>query len=468
MPHTRRVSGASLVPDIRGLLNPLSQAFEARGVRQEEAQKQGALQREIDTLGSSSLTPGQEDAALFRIGQLGTPQMANSFRQILKRRDEVELAETQKMAEQGARDAVFLKGIKDPLTRQREITKIAERQIADKIDPRDTMKLADLPFEEQNLAIEGQIILAQDFDTLLANATATKPGFTLSEGQVRFGPGGSEIARGAAKITTPSTTIGKARADLKAGNITQAEFNQIKKAPTQDFKSSVGKLIGDKQLATDIFGEDSEQVKAIDDVIKADTKGESPSLSDVGGIRKEFTKLSGAFIELRDAIAKVEQSNLNPSPAGDLALIFNFMKIQDPASVVRESEFATAQNATNLPGRLGAAAQRVITGERMLPEQRQDFVDTANRLFQAQKLKQIQLEGSFRDIAERQGITVDDVIIDFIGEKERNRDRTIKPPPDVPPRIDGITGSTQLVPQTAPVVAPATSGSIGRFEVEIE
>jgi len=57
MPHTSNVSGASLVPNIGGLLDPLTKAFETRGKRQEEIRKQEALQKQIDIIGQTGLSP---------------------------------------------------------------------------------------------------------------------------------------------------------------------------------------------------------------------------------------------------------------------------------------------------------------------------------------------------------------------------------------------------------------------------
>ncbi|MCP3703384.1 MAG: hypothetical protein GY954_10710 [Alteromonas sp.] len=270
--------------------------------------------------------------------------------------------------------------------------------------------------DELNTAILGIAHRAGEQDKMLTEAMGNAEGFTLSEGQTRFTGGGEKVAEiKASDKTKPLTPLAKARQDLKNNLITQQDFNSLRAAP-KSFQTDVGKTIADKQLAIEMFGADSEQARAFQDAIDSDAKGDEPKLSDVSGMRKEFTKLSSDFIKLRDAIAKVESARDNPSPAGDLSLIFNFMKIQDPASVVRESEFETAQNATSLPGRLGAGVQRVLNGERMLPEQRADFVDTAVRLFEGQKGKQKQLEYSFTSLAERAGMNPEDVAIDFVGD----------------------------------------------------
>ena len=92
------------------------------------------------------------------------------------------------------------------------------------------------------------------------------------------------------------------------------------------------------------------------------------------------------------------------------------MKINDPGSTVREGEFATAQNAAGVPERARAQYNRIVSGERLTIKQRQDFVDTAGRMFASQTDKQFQLEDSFRAIAERQNMNPDNVVIDFVGE----------------------------------------------------
>ena len=59
----------------------------------------------------------------------------------------------------------------------------------------------------------------------------------------------------------------------------------------------------------------------------------------------KFEANSSDFFKVRDAFNRVVTSAEDPSAAGDLALIFNFMKTLDPGSVVRESEFSTAAQA---------------------------------------------------------------------------------------------------------------------------
>lgn len=130
-------------------------------------------------------------------------------------------------------------------------------------------------------------------------------------------------------------------------------------------------------------------------------------------LRKEFVKQSGEYIKVRDAYTRVIQSTTNPSPAGDLSLIFNYMKMLDPGSVVRESEFATAASAGSYGERMKAAVQKVTDGERLSPAMRADFLAKAAELFTGAEGQHTKRMGNYRDIAVKNNLPVDQVVIDI-------------------------------------------------------
>ncbi len=143
--------------------------------------------------------------------------------------------------------------------------------------------------------------------------------------------------------------------------------------------------------------------------------GGDVKMSDVAGMRKEFTTQSQDFVKVRDSYARIEEVKNNPSAAGDLALIFNFMKMLDPGSTVREGEFANAQNAAGIPDRIRGMYNRAKSGERLSDNQRTDFVGQAEGLMRAQRGKQAELENQYRGLAERSGMNPADVVIDYQG-----------------------------------------------------
>lgn len=115
------------------------------------------------------------------------------------------------------------------------------------------------------------------------------------------------------------------------------------------------------------------------------TFGDQGDPADVQSLQKAFVSQSGTFTTVRDAYSKVQAAASSPSPAGDLALIFNYMKMLDPGSTVREGEFANAQNAGSIPTTIAAQYNKLLTDKGMLTtSQRTDFVTQAGAQYQSQ------------------------------------------------------------------------------------
>lgn len=135
------------------------------------------------------------------------------------------------------------------------------------------------------------------------------------------------------------------------------------------------------------------------------------SAGDEAKLRQEFTKQLGTFSDVQDGyrrlIAATEQREANPasvSPASDIALVFGYMKMLDPGSVVREGEYATAKNAAGVPVQVMNAYNKAINGEFLAPEQRQDFVDTAGRLYAQARQGAEGVASRYRELAKGQNL----------------------------------------------------------------
>jgi hypothetical protein len=132
-----------------------------------------------------------------------------------------------------------------------------------------------------------------------------------------------------------------------------------------------------QKLATEVEQMNPEY-KATQAKKEAQAKGSFLSANDLFG---KFESAVQPYIVQRDAYARIQQTGQEPSPAGDLALLYGYMKILDPGSTVREGEFATAQNAGSIPQRLGALYNKVISGTRLTDVQRKDFLSRSRRIF---------------------------------------------------------------------------------------
>ena len=164
------------------------------------------------------------------------------------------------------------------------------------------------------------------------------------------------------------------------------------------------------------------------------------AFSNADKLRDEFNKGSGAFIKARDAYGPVLASAKDPSPAGDLAMIFNYMKVLDPGSVVRESEFATAAASGAFGERIKASVNRVLSGQRLSDDMRTDFVNRAGMLYQEQESLHEQLREQYGGLSERFEVSPENVLIDYRGQFEmpdQGETQEVPPRPDAKRAPDG-------------------------------
>lgn len=121
------------------------------------------------------------------------------------------------------------------------------------------------------------------------------------------------------------------------------------------------------------------------------------------------------FREVEGAYRKLINNAKQKSAAGDLALIFNFMKMNDPRSTVRESEFDSAANARAeiirlekngeyVPAKAKLFLNKLFTGEKLLDSQRMDFVNTGKGLYDAEYEKYNTIKDTFGKRADAQGL----------------------------------------------------------------
>jgi hypothetical protein len=146
-------------------------------------------------------------------------------------------------------------------------------------------------------------------------------------------------------------------------------------------------------------------LKAKDDAAKK----EKDAADDVTGLRKEFNQLPAVkqFEDVSVSFDKLKSAAADPSPAGDMAVIFGFMKMQDPGSSVREGEYASAQNAGGIDTKLRNTYNAVLDGTRLSPEQRKDFIAQAAKAYAAHESRYRQQAERYRGLA---GSRADDVI----------------------------------------------------------
>lgn len=108
-----------------------------------------------------------------------------------------------------------------------------------------------------------------------------------------------------------------------------------------------------------------------------------PDQKQTNVLRKDVFTLTKPMRLVETAYEKI--LNAEDTPAGDMSMIFGYMKMLDPGSTVREGEYATAQQTTGIPGQIVNAYNRAYSGERLNTTQREEFLSQGKGLYDAQR-----------------------------------------------------------------------------------
>jgi len=104
-------------------------------------------------------------------------------------------------------------------------------------------------------------------------------------------------------------------------------------------------------------------------------------------IRKEWQGRSKVYGELQGTFNNIKASADTGNGPGDIALITSFMKMLDPGSVVRETEFATARDTAGLYTQLENRLQKAQDGQLLNPTQRKEYVALSQKYLDSAQTK---------------------------------------------------------------------------------
>jgi hypothetical protein len=135
-------------------------------------------------------------------------------------------------------------------------------------------------------------------------------------------------------------------------------------------------------------------------------------------LRTEYNKRTGDLTESRINYDKMLESAKIQAGLGDVALITAFMKMLDPGSTVRDSEFATARDTAGLRASLENYLEKVKTGEFLSDSQRKVFTDLAGKYLEAAEKDGAKTRKSMEGIVDRLGLNPADVFVDVVEEAE--------------------------------------------------
>jgi len=167
-------------------------------------------------------------------------------------------------------------------------------------------------------------------------------------------------------------------------------------------------------------------------------------------LRKEW--LSGATTKnsliMKDGASTLEKLGINPSPAGDMAMLYSFFRILDPTSTVRETEYAAAASAAGLGDKVSGYIERIQRGEKLTPMQRQDFVRVGKELYRKKLDSQRGFDEGYISLAKTSGVDPDRVVMskNFFGEAAQPGSIGSAPAPAAgPPKVGDVVNGYEYI-----------------------
>ena len=220
-----------------------------------------------------------------------------------------------------------------------------------------------------------------------------------------------------------------------SGNSDHLKAAMASEKENQDYRLNRQKIISDRMKEKRIEKRDDEALHLANLKTQAETmkttmdamRGEGKDKFDMEEkLRGGFTQSAKTFATVRDQYGVLKSAAQDPSAAGDLALIFSYMKLVDPGSTVREGEFSNAQNSAGVPDRVRNLYNNALNGQRFAPNVREDFVNQAGKLFQSHKQTFDETKGLYDKLATSYDLDPKRVTEIVVGESSGGRDQEPK------------------------------------------
>jgi len=220
--------------------------------------------------------------------------------------------------------------------------------------------------------------------------------FTPAQGRFLQAYGNFDPIKGAELLTEQVFKDPETEADVAGFKRWKSGPNQGKRAFPEAKAPAVSKL-----------GKISQDVAAgylSPDQAAAMAARENLNIKDESSFRKEYHKESANFRDAKRIYKSMQQVGLQGTGAADVSLVFSFFKVLDPISTVRESEVATAEQAASIPMRLINIYNRLVTGEKLAPDQRQELIDAAGAYYRSREQPQKNREEFYTKTARAYGM----------------------------------------------------------------
>lgn len=159
-------------------------------------------------------------------------------------------------------------------------------------------------------------------------------------------------------------------------------------------------------------------------------------ISNERNLRSEYQGATQEYRNVRQAFEKVQASLAEGTGIGDVGGIFGVMKIFDPGSTVREGEAATVQNSGGVPEQVRGLYNRVVTGERLTPQQRQEIMSVGRAQFSTYEQGYQDRTADYIGMAEGYGLDPSNIV-----GTQRPQGAPARQGPRTPPAVSGSNGN---------------------------
>jgi len=227
----------------------------------------------------------------------------------------------------------------------------------------------------------------------------------------------AEAARKAAEFAQQE------KAQLTLGNLGRGVGTGVYRSDIQDnpiVKRAAGIAASgipvDRQMIQTLIGADSsEQVAGLRNEIatlQRDAKAGKESFDKAHSLRGQFQGLPEVknYNTVSQYYNRGQQFATGQTAADDISLIFSFMKVLDPTSVVREGEYATAQNSGSIPTTIVNAYNRAMNGEKLTDEQRKQFLSSMEKAARQQFNQLKPYVDQYESLAKKNRLDPEDIV----------------------------------------------------------
>jgi hypothetical protein len=272
--------------------------------------------------------------------------------------------------------------------------------------------------EQQKQAHSDNQAAVQEIDSQIAIIKADPQAAQLQlGGSLSLIPGGDKVLENLLKLTQERRDVQKGAVDLRQksaeATIKEAEANlapDVVGAQLGLTKAQIGQAHAAIRASNAAAAQSGAAARRADaearqigsGVIPADKRPEAETK-----FRTEYNNQTKPYQEVKASYGRILSAE--DSAVGDLALVYGYMKMLDPGSVVREGEFATAENSGGIPEKLRNIYNKALNGERLQQSQRSAFKGQAQQLYKSAQQQEQQVRDGIGRIAKGYGLNTDNI-----------------------------------------------------------